>query len=110
MGCAARCLGCEISPLGCEFICLELQKNTRFVHKNGHYAACFLPFEDGILNFCVADMCAKVQGKTSELAVFAAFWGQKGRILIQFVPPLSYGIAGAEGFVISYIVVLLLFR
>ena len=31
------------------------------------------------MKFCVADMCAKVQGKTSELAVFAAFWGLKGQ-------------------------------
>ena len=55
-------------------------------------------------------MCDKVQGKTSELAVFAAFWGQKGRILIQFVPPLSYEIAGAKDFVMLYLIVILLFR
>ena len=36
------------------------------------------------MEFCVADMCANVQGKTSELAVFAAFWGLKGQDFATF--------------------------
>ena len=86
LGCAARCLGWQIGPLGCEISCLELQKKARFAHKTGHHDARFLPFDDGILQFCVADMCVKVQGKTSELGVFAVFQGLKKRIWTPFCP------------------------
>ncbi|MBR4338481.1 MAG: hypothetical protein IKP91_09665 [Bacteroidaceae bacterium] len=86
LGCAARCLDWQIGPLGCEISCLELQKKARFAHKTGHHDARFLPFDDGILQFCVADMCVKVQGKTSELGVFAVFQGLKKRIWTPFCP------------------------
>ena len=83
---------------------------ARVGHQIGHLATRFLPCEVGILEFRAAHVCSEDGEKHRDEGVVQSFEACERSRRIHSVPFPRLGILGAVCFVISYFIVLLLFR
>ena len=77
-----------------------------FLHKVGHHSGRFLPIEVGVLKFSAAYVGAKYRKKHWNEGSCTSFDICESRILMHSVPLPSLGILGADGLLMSYLIVL----